>query len=98
MLLGVARRSPTASPISSSLVPRYSGIRCHVRRQGHANALISLSECVGDALYPADSFFLKRFGIKRVVLPLAMFAWVLRFGLFGLGNPGGGDMGCSCFR
>ncbi len=34
-------------------------------------------------------FFLKRFGIKRVML-MAMFAWVLRFGLFGLGNPGGG--------
>jgi NHS family xanthosine MFS transporter len=32
---------------------------------------------------------LKRFGIKRVML-IAMFAWVLRFGLFGLGNPGPG--------
>jgi NHS family xanthosine MFS transporter len=34
-------------------------------------------------------FFLKRFGIKRVML-IAMFAWVLRFGLFGLGDPGSG--------
>ena len=34
-------------------------------------------------------FFLKRFGIKRVML-IAMFAWVLRFGFFGIGNPGGG--------
>ena len=34
-------------------------------------------------------FFLKRFGIKKVML-IAMFAWVLRFGLFGLGNPGAG--------
>ena len=34
-------------------------------------------------------FFLKRFGIKKVML-IAMFAWVLRFGLFGLGNPGSG--------
>lgn len=31
------------------------------------------------------SFFLIRFGIKRVML-IAMFAWVLRFGLFGVGN------------
>lgn len=31
-------------------------------------------------------FFLKRFGIKKVML-LSMLAWVLRFGLFGFGNP-----------
>ena len=30
-----------------------------------------------------------RFGIKKVML-IAMMAWVLRFGLFGLGNPGSG--------
>jgi MFS family permease len=29
------------------------------------------------------------FGIKKVML-IAMFAWVLRFGLFGAGNPGPG--------
>ena len=29
---------------------------------------------------------MKRFGIKKVML-IAMFAWVLRFGLFGLGQP-----------
>lgn len=34
-------------------------------------------------------FFLKRFGIKRVMM-IAMLAWVFRFGLFGLGNPGPG--------
>lgn len=32
-------------------------------------------------------FFLKRFGIKKVML-MAMAAWVLRFALFGIGNPG----------
>ena len=55
----------------------------------HANALISLSqvsETLGILLIP---FFLKRFGIKKVML-MAMFAWVLRFGFFGVGNPGGG--------
>jgi NHS family xanthosine MFS transporter len=31
-------------------------------------------------------FFLKRFGIKKVML-FSMFAWVLRFGLFGFSNP-----------
>ena len=37
----------------------------------------------------AIPFFLKHFGIKRVML-ISMLAWVLRFGLFGLGNPGDG--------
>ena len=34
-------------------------------------------------------FFMKRYGIKNVML-IAMFAWVFRFGLLGLGNPGNG--------
>ena len=34
-------------------------------------------------------FFLKRLGIKKVML-MAMLAWVLRFGLFGAGDPGSG--------
>ena len=34
-------------------------------------------------------FFMKRFGIKRVVL-IAMVAWFFRFGLLGMGNPGSG--------
>lgn len=32
---------------------------------------------------------MKRYGIKNVML-IAMFAWVFRFGFFGLGNPGTG--------
>lgn len=34
-------------------------------------------------------FFMKRYGIKSVML-IAMLAWVLRFGLLGAGNPGSG--------
>ncbi|MEO7045939.1 MAG: MFS transporter, partial [Ferruginibacter sp.] len=34
----------------------------------------------------AIPFFLKKFGIKKVML-ISMFAWVLRFGLFAYGNP-----------
>ena len=34
----------------------------------------------------AIPFFLKRFGIKKVML-ISMTAWVIRFGLFGMGNP-----------
>jgi NHS family nucleoside permease-like MFS transporter len=32
---------------------------------------------------------MKRYGIKQVML-IAMFAWVMRFGFLGLGNPGSG--------
>ena len=55
----------------------------------NANALISISqvsETLGILLIPIA---MKLFGIKKVML-IAMFAWVLRFGLFGAGDPGAG--------
>lgn len=55
----------------------------------HANILISLSQVSETCCILLIPFFMKRYGIKNVML-MAMFAWVLRFGLFGLGNPGGG--------
>ena len=55
----------------------------------NANALISLSQISETLCILLIPFFLKRFGIKGVML-MSMFAWVLRFGLFGLGNPDGG--------
>ncbi len=55
----------------------------------HANALISLSQVSETLCILLIPVCLKRLGIKWVML-IAMFAWVLRFGLFGLGNPGDG--------
>lgn len=55
----------------------------------HANMLISLSQISEALCILLIPFFLKRYGIKNVML-IAMFAWVLRFGFFGLGNPGNG--------
>ena len=55
----------------------------------NANALISLSQLSETLCILMIPFFLKRFGIKPVML-IAMFAWVLRFALFGAGNPGNG--------
>lgn len=55
----------------------------------NANALISLSQMSETLCILLIPFFLKRFGIKVVML-MSMFAWVFRFGFFGLGNPGTG--------
>jgi MFS transporter, NHS family, xanthosine permease len=55
----------------------------------HSNILISLSQISETLFILAIPFFLKRFGIKQVML-ISMVAWVLRFGLFGVGNPGSG--------
>lgn len=55
----------------------------------HPGILTSISQ-ISEALFIlAIPFFLKRFGIKKVML-LSMCAWVLRFGFFGIGNPGDG--------
>ena len=53
------------------------------------NILISLSQISETLFILAIPFFLKRFGIKKVML-ISLLAWVLRFGLFGIGDPGGG--------
>lgn len=55
----------------------------------HANILISISQMSETLCILLIPIFMKRYGIKNVML-IAMFAWVLRFGLFGLGNPGSG--------
>ena len=52
----------------------------------NATMLVSLSQIAEALCILLIPFFLKRYGIKVVML-IAMFAWVFRFGFFGLGNP-----------
>lgn len=52
----------------------------------NATMLVSLSQISEALCILMIPFFLKRYGIKVVML-IAMFAWVGRFGFFGLGNP-----------
>lgn len=52
----------------------------------HPNLLLSISQISETLCILLIPFFLQKFGIKKVIM-LSMFAWVLRFGLFGLGNP-----------
>ena len=52
----------------------------------HSVILLSLSQMSETLCILLIPFFLRRFGIKKVML-ISMFAWVLRFGFFGIGNP-----------
>jgi MFS transporter, NHS family, xanthosine permease len=51
--------------------------------------IMSISQISETLFILAIPFFLKRFGIKKVML-MSMIAWFLRFGLFAYGNPGDG--------
>ena len=55
----------------------------------NANVLISIGQVSETLCILLIPFAMKKFGIKNVML-IAMFAWVFRFGFFGLGNPGNG--------
>lgn len=52
----------------------------------NATLLTSISQISEALCILMIPFFLKRYGIKVVML-MSMFAWVFRFGLFGVGNP-----------
>ena len=89
VLLGVALQITNgfANPFLNSFasIPEYAdtfGVK-------HANVLISLSQLSETLCLLLIPFTLKKFGIKQVML-IAMLCWVLRFALFGLGNPGSG--------
>jgi MFS transporter, NHS family, xanthosine permease len=62
---------------SNSFVVKYSTI------------IMSISQISETLFILAIPFFLKRFGIKQVML-ISMIAWVLRFGLFAYGDPATG--------
>src|SRR4029453_13296942 len=55
----------------------------------HPNLLLSISQISETLFILTIPFFLQRFGIKKVML-ISIFAWVFRFGLFAVGDPGAG--------
>ena len=55
----------------------------------YSTIIMSISQISETLFILAIPFFLKRFGIKKVML-ISMFAWVLRFGLFAYGDPAEG--------
>lgn len=89
MLLGVALQ------ITNSFANPFMGDFRHISEFAdtfgvkHSGMLISLSQVSETLCILLIPFFLKKFGIKKVML-ISMFAWVLRFAFFGLGDPGSG--------
>ena len=88
-LLGAALQVTNgyANPFISSFgsIPEYAdtfGVQ-------HANILISLSQMSETLCILLIPFFLKRYGIKIVML-ISMLAWVFRFGFFAIGDTGSG--------
>ena len=51
--------------------------------------IMSISQISETLFILTIPFFMKKFGIKKVIL-FSIIAWVLRFGLFSFGNPGDG--------
>ena len=89
MLLGVSLQITNgfATPFMESFakIPEYAdtfGVK-------HSVILYSISQISETLCILLIPFFMKRYGIKNVML-IAMFAWVFRFGFLGAGNPGGG--------
>ncbi|HTL83296.1 MAG TPA: MFS transporter, partial [Bacteroidia bacterium] len=55
----------------------------------YSTVIMSISQISETLFILAIPFFLRRFGIKQVMV-ISMLAWVLRFGLFAFGDPAGG--------
>lgn len=89
ILLGVSLQ--ITNGFANPFISNFGDIPAYAETFGvqHANILISLSQVSETLCILLIPFCLRRFGIKNVML-MAMGAWVLRFGLFGLGNPGSG--------
>lgn len=66
-------------------IPKYADLLV-VR---YSTIIMSISQVSETLFILAIPFFLKRFGIKKVML-MSMFAWVLRFGLLAYANPADG--------
>lgn len=85
-LLGMALQ--VTNSYATPFITSFKGIEAYKSSfcANNAVGLISLSQISEAFCILLIPFFLKRFGIKMVML-IAMLAWVLRFGFFGLGTP-----------
>ncbi len=89
MLLGASLQ--ITNGYANTFITSFKDIPAYADTWGanNANALISLSQVAETLCILLIPFFMKKFGIKIVML-ISMLAWVFRFGLFGAGDPGNG--------
>lgn len=89
MLLGVCLQ--ITNGFANPYLASFGGIAEYADAFGvkYSNVLISLSQISETLCILLIPFALRKFGIRNVML-LAMLAWVLRFSLLGLGDPGSG--------
>jgi len=89
MFLGAALQLTNAYGVTYILdfasVSKYRGLFA----VNYPAAIISISQVSETLFILAIPFFLRKFGVKYVML-ISMLAWVLRFGLFAYGDPAGG--------
>lgn len=87
MLLGVALQ--VTNTFGQPFLHDFSDAYADSFAVQHPGILMSISQMSESMFILVIPFFLYKFGIKKVML-MSMFAWVFRFGFFGLGNPGDG--------
>lgn len=89
MLLGVSLQ--ITNGFATPFIESFAGIPEYANTFGvkHSVILYSISQISETLCILMIPFFMRRYGIKNVML-IAMFAWVFRFGLLGAGNPGSG--------
>ena len=75
-----------AGPFITSFKGRADAAIASSFAANNATLLTSISQMSEALCILMIPFFLKRYGIKVVML-MSMFAWVFRFGFFGIGNP-----------
>lgn len=88
-LLGAALQ--ISNGFANTFIGDFGGIETYADTFGvkHSNMLISLSQISETLCILMIPFFLRKWGIKKVMF-IAMIAWCLRFGFFAIGNPGSG--------
>ncbi len=88
MLLGMSLQvtNSYAGPFITSFKGSADAVIAGSFAANNATMLTSLSQVSEALCILLIPFFLRRFGIRGVML-MSMFAWVFRFGLFGAGSP-----------
>jgi NHS family nucleoside permease-like MFS transporter len=88
MFLGMSLQvtNSYAGPFLTSFTKSADEVIANSFAATNATMLVSVSQISEALCILLIPFFLKRYGIK-VVMIMAMTAWVLRFGLFGVGEP-----------